>query len=94
MFPNSSVADPHHVDADPNPDFKFDAEPDPTFYSDPDQDLATHFPPDFGPLMLQNDPLWLPPFHFDANQDLDPDSAFHFPEMIRIRNTAKQVVFF
>ncbi len=24
--------------------------------------------------MLQNDPLGLPPFHFDA----DPDPAFHF----------------
>jgi hypothetical protein len=54
--------------------------------------------------MLQNDPLWLPPFHFnsdpdpafqfDADPDLDPDSAFHFPKMIRICNTAKLVVFF
>jgi hypothetical protein len=26
--------------------------------------------------MLQNDPLRVPPFHFDA--DLDPDPAFHF----------------
>jgi hypothetical protein len=26
--------------------------------------------------MLQNGPLRLPPFHFDA--DLDPDPAFHF----------------
>jgi hypothetical protein len=26
--------------------------------------------------MLQNDPLRLPPFHFDA--DPDPDPAFHF----------------
>ncbi len=26
--------------------------------------------------MLQNDPLRLPPFHFDA--DPDPDLAFHF----------------
>jgi hypothetical protein len=43
--------------------------------------------------MFQNDPLRLPPFHFDA----DPDPAFHFaadpdpqlPKMmrIRIRNT-------
>ncbi len=34
--------------------------------------------------MLQNDPLRLPPFHFDADRILllhfvaDPDSAFHF----------------
>jgi hypothetical protein len=26
--------------------------------------------------MHQNDPLMLPPFHFDA--DVDPDPAFHF----------------
>ncbi len=34
--------------------------------------------------MLQNDPLRLPPFHFDADPDpafhfdADPDPAFHF----------------
>jgi hypothetical protein len=30
--------------------------------------------PDLYPPMLQNDPLRLPPFYFDAN----PDPAFHF----------------
>jgi hypothetical protein len=37
-----SVADPHHVDADPNPSFTFDADPDlcPTFTSDADPDPA------------------------------------------------------
>ena len=33
-----SVADPHHVDADPDPDFHFDADPDPAFHFDADQD--------------------------------------------------------
>ncbi len=34
-----SVADPHHVDADPDPTFHFDADPnpDPTFQFDADQ---------------------------------------------------------
>jgi hypothetical protein len=31
--------------------------------------------PDLDPPVLQNDPLRLPPFHFDADQDLDP--TFH-----------------
>ncbi len=30
----SSVADPHHADADPDPAFHFNADPYPTFYSD------------------------------------------------------------
>jgi len=28
MLPLGSVADPHHVDADPDPAFHFDADPD------------------------------------------------------------------
>jgi hypothetical protein len=53
-----SVADPHHFDADPDPDpaFHFDAnpDPDPTFHSDanPDLDPGTHFFPDLDPPML------------------------------------------
>jgi hypothetical protein len=41
----TSVADPHHFDADPNPAFHFDADPDPTFHSDadPETDPTTHF---------------------------------------------------
>jgi hypothetical protein len=54
--------------------------PDSTFYTDadpdPDPDPTTHFFPDFGPPMLQNDPFRLPPFYFDA--DPDPDPAFRF----------------
>jgi hypothetical protein len=36
--------------------------------------LSPTFPPDLDSPMLQNDPLRLSPFHFDA----DPDHAFHF----------------
>ncbi len=32
----TSVADPHHLDLDPDPAFHFDADPDPTFHSDAD----------------------------------------------------------
>jgi len=38
----ASVADPHHVDADPNPAFPFDADPDPTF-PHADQDPTFQF---------------------------------------------------
>ncbi len=35
-YPNvsegSSIADPHHFDADPDPAFEFDADPDPDFF--------------------------------------------------------------
>ncbi len=44
MFPNISVADPHHFDADTDPDFKFDADPVPTFHSDPFRILPLIFP--------------------------------------------------
>ncbi len=39
-----------------------------------DPDPTTHLFPDLDPLMLQNDPLRLPPFHFDA----DPDGILLF----------------
>ncbi len=75
----------HYFDSDPDPAFHFDAapDPDPTFHSDanPEKDLAFQFDrilplffPDLYPPTPQNDPLRLPPFHFDA----DPDPAFHF----------------
>jgi hypothetical protein len=34
----SSVADPHHIYADPDPACHFDANPDPTFHNDADPD--------------------------------------------------------
>jgi hypothetical protein len=67
----TSVADPHHIDADPDPTFHPNADPDPAFQFDADPDPTTHFLPDLDPPMLQNDPQRLPPFHFDA----DPDPA-------------------
>ncbi len=50
-----SVADLHHIYADPDPAFYFDADPDPdpTFQSDPDP--ITHFFSRFGP---SNAPKW------------------------------------
>ncbi len=38
----SRVADPHHVDADPDPTYHFDTNPDPTFHFDEDPDPASH----------------------------------------------------
>ncbi len=94
----SSVADPHHFDADPDPAFDFDVYPDPTFHSDANPDPTFNFIrililpltfPDLDPPERQiNDTLWLPSFHFYADPDLafhfgaDPDLAFH---LMRIR---------
>jgi hypothetical protein len=73
-LPKASVADPYHVDADPDPDpaFLFDAnpDPDPIFYLDADSDPTFHFVSDPDPdpapheseTNLQHwltDPLWL-----------------------------------
>jgi hypothetical protein len=44
------------------------------FDADANPELTNHFFPESDPLMLQNDPLRLPTFHFDA----DPDPAFPF----------------
>ncbi len=60
---DTSFADPHHFDADADPDpfFDCDSDPDPdaTFHSeaDPDPDPTTHFFQDFDPPMLQHDPV-------------------------------------
>jgi hypothetical protein len=81
---SSSVAEPDHVDANPDSAFHFDADPDLTFrfdeYPDPsfqfdtDPDPTNNFSPELYPPMLQNGPEKLPPCNFDA----DPDPAFHF----------------
>jgi hypothetical protein len=55
-----SVADPHHLDADPDPACHFDADPDPACHFDADPDPACHF---------NADPDPDPTFHFDANPD-------------------------
>ncbi len=49
---------------------------DPTFQFNADPNPTTSLSPDLDPLMLQNDPLRLPPFNSDADPDSDP--AFHF----------------
>jgi hypothetical protein len=41
-----SFADPHHLDADPDPFFHFDAVPDPTVNFGADPDLTFHFDAD------------------------------------------------
>ncbi len=57
----TSVADPHHIDADPDPARHFDADPDPARHFDADPDPARHFDADPDPSR-----------HFDA----DPDPSF------------------
>jgi hypothetical protein len=57
---STSVGDPHHVDANPEPAYRFDANPDPACHFDADPDPACHFDADADP-----DPT----FHFDANPD-------------------------
>jgi hypothetical protein len=58
---SSSVADPHNLDADPDPAFHFDADPDPAFPYDADPDPACHVGADPDPI-----------FHIDADPDPDP----------------------
>jgi hypothetical protein len=40
---STSVEDPHHVDADPDPACHYDTDPDPTFHFDADPDPAPSF---------------------------------------------------
>ncbi len=65
QFMSASVADPHHVDADPDPTFYSyaDPDPDPTFQFNVESEpmYNSHFP-DLNPPVLPNDPLWLPHF--------------------------------
>ncbi len=63
-FTISSVADPHHQ---PEPAF--------TLMRIQIRILQLTFFPDWDLPMLQNNPVRLPPFHFNA--DADPDQAFH-----------------
>ncbi len=56
----SSVSDPHHVDADPDPVCNFDANQDPACNFDADRDSASNF---------DADPDRDPTFHSDADPD-------------------------
>ncbi len=58
-----SVADPHHIDSDPDPSQYFDADLDPSYHFDTDPDPSHHFDADLDPS-----------YHFNA----DPDPAFLF----------------
>ncbi len=60
---HSSVEDPHHLDADPDPTFHFDADPDP--YPSFQIILVFH---------LQIDADLAPAYQFDAN----PDPTFQY----------------
>jgi hypothetical protein len=44
-----TVADQHHVDADPDPALHFDVDADPTFHSDVDTDPTCHCDADMDP---------------------------------------------
>ncbi len=39
---STSVGDPHHVDANPDPAYRFDANPDPACHFDADPDPVTY----------------------------------------------------
>ncbi len=42
----TSVVDPHHLNADPDPTYHFGADPDPTYHFDADPDPTSHFDAD------------------------------------------------
>jgi hypothetical protein len=73
---STSVADPHHIDANPDPACHFDADPDPACHFDADPDPACHFDADADP-----DPD--PTFHFDA--DPDPKGSQKYSSLISMR---------
>ncbi len=66
-------ADPHNLNADPDPDFHFNVDPDPAFHFNVDPDPYFHFNVDPDP-----------DFHFNVDPDpdfhlnVDPDPDFHF----------------
>ncbi len=78
-----------NADSDPNPDptFRSDADPDPTFQFDVDLDPAptTQFFPDLDPPLLQNNPLRLSTFHFDADPPLFTLMQIQLPETVDFR---------
>jgi hypothetical protein len=55
-----SVADPHHLDADPDPAFHFDtdSDPDPTFHSDADGTFQFEEDPEPDPIPLTFPQIW------------------------------------
>jgi hypothetical protein len=59
----SRVADPHYINADPNPDPAFHL----PYMWIQIVILPINFFPDLDPPMLQNDPLRLPPLLFEAD---------------------------
>jgi hypothetical protein len=74
-----SVADPHHIDADPDHARHFNADADPACHFDADPDPACHFDADADP-----DPDQNPSFQMKAyilalhlQTDADPDPAYH-----------------
>ncbi len=52
---NSRVADPHHINADPNPAFHDKSDPDPAVHYKSDPDPAVHFNADTDPVPHQSD---------------------------------------
>ncbi len=67
-----------HIDADPDPDPTFRSDPDPDTLFQFDPDPITHFLPDLDPIMLQNDHLRPPPFHFDAGIRIRNTASYHY----------------
>jgi hypothetical protein len=73
-----------NADSDPNPDptFRSDADPDPTFQFDVDPAPTTQFFPDLDPPLLQNNPLRLSTFHFDADPPLFTLMQIQLPKTV------------
>jgi hypothetical protein len=59
----SRVADPHHLNADPNPAFQFNADPDPAFHFNEDPDPHFTADPDLHPAPHQSDRNLRPPVY-------------------------------
>jgi hypothetical protein len=72
---DSSVADPHHFDVDPDPACHFDADPDPSFKKAQNLEIVRKYSTvGIYSIHLQIDPD--PADHFDAAPDPDPASNF------------------
>ncbi len=85
-----SVADPHHIDADPDPTFHFDVDPDPACHFGADPDPAFHFDADPDPAFhFDADPDPDPNFHFDA----DPDPAPSFQKSSALKKCSNRLTF-
>ncbi len=72
-----SVADPHHVDADPDPACHFDVDPNPCIF-DADPDPACHFDADLDSI-----------FHFDPESHPEPSFQLKPQNLEKVLKSAR-----